>query len=64
MALRIYDIQTDEWREPTQLDIDQMAEVAASYGRLRQAVTEEHAALQERLRKLRMGAREIAGTPL
>lgn len=38
MALKIYDIQIDNFREPTQLDIDCYAATAMAYGKLRDAV--------------------------
>lgn len=55
-TLRIYDIQTDDYRDATQVDIDQMAEVVQAYGALRQRLDEDYAALQERLRVIRSKA--------
>lgn len=56
MALRFYDIATDEQREPTQFDIDELCEVRAAYGRLVDAVAANGAELREKLKVLRSKA--------
>ena len=57
MTPRMYDIHTDESRDVTQDDIDELMIAQQAYGRLRQAVTDTHewvrgeiAALRERKR--------------
>lgn len=56
MALQIYDLAIDNYREPTQADIDQLAQVAAAYGRLRALIEENHAVLQNLLKVTRAKA--------
>jgi len=57
-TLRVYDIAIDDYRDCTQIDIDQMCEVMNSYGALRRRIEEDHAQLQERLRVIRSKAGE------
>ena len=56
MGLRIYDITIDNFREPTQADIDELAQVAAAYIRLRSLIDQNHAVLQDTLRATRSKA--------
>lgn len=55
-GLRIYDIHLDDFRDATQVDLDQLQTVANAYGRLRDRIAEDHAALQEELKKIRSKA--------
>ena len=55
-GLRIYDIEIDDWRPATQLDLDMLGEVARAYGELRRQVEVTHANLQTRLRTMRSKA--------
>ena len=51
-GLRFYDIAIDDWREPTQADVDAWTATAAAYGRLREAIMREHETLQVELAKI------------
>jgi predicted transcriptional regulator len=55
-TLRLYDIHIDDYRDATQVDLDQLQEVANAYALLRSRLAEDHAALQERLRAIRSKA--------
>jgi predicted transcriptional regulator len=55
-TLRIYDISIDDYRDATQVDLDQLQEVANAYAQLRSRMAEDHAALQDRLRVIRSKA--------
>jgi hypothetical protein len=57
-TLRFYDIQIDDYRDATQVDLDQLQEVNNAYGALRRRIAEDHLALQERLRMIRSKAGE------
>ncbi len=56
MGLRIYDIAIDDYREPTQADIDQLEHVAAAYQRIRSLVEQNHAVLENILKVTRSKA--------
>lgn len=49
MAVRFYDIRSDETRDVTQQDVDEMQAVVSAYGRLRQAVAQVHEELRAAL---------------
>lgn len=55
-GLRIYDVNTDAYRDATQADIDQLQAVANAYGRLRNRINEDHAVLQNELKAIRSKA--------
>lgn len=51
--LRLYDVAIDDWREPTQADIDQLMQTAADYAKLRQVVDQHNAQHKATLAKIR-----------
>jgi endonuclease/exonuclease/phosphatase family metal-dependent hydrolase len=59
-GLRIYSIITDEYRDATQADLDQLQAVERAYGRLRARIDEDHAQLQAELKLIRSKAGEPA----
>lgn len=51
--LKVYDLHFDDYREPTQADIDALEAVAQAYTQLRIAVETAHVGLQARLDVIR-----------
>lgn len=56
MALRIFDIQTGDYRDASQLDIDELCVIRAAYSRIQQRFTEDRALLIEETKVLRSRA--------
>lgn len=56
MALRIYDISIDAYRDVTQLDLDEYQAVANAYGLIQQAIQTHHAQLRVEIAKIRSRA--------
>lgn len=59
MALRIFDPTTMEYRECTQLDLDELQAIRAAYGRILARFQEDRANLIEEIK----GIRSKAGMP-
>lgn len=55
-TLRIYDVHTDEYRDATQVDLDQMQAVVNAYWRLRASIAQDHEQLQRELREIKSRA--------
>lgn len=53
MALQLYDLTLDDYRAPTQADIDQLSAIAAAYGHLRATIEQDFRGLQDVLAKIR-----------
>lgn len=56
MALRIFDTETMDYREATQVDIDILEATRAAYGRIQGRFAEDRAILLEELRTIRSKA--------
>lgn len=59
MPLRVWDTSTFEYRDATQLDIDELELTAAAYGRIQSRFTEDRAQLVNSI----AAARSKAGKP-
>lgn len=52
---KIYDVNIDEWRSVTQVDVDRLLSVQRAYGELRTFYEKLHAGLMEDVRKVPNG---------
>lgn len=50
---RIYDIVNDDYREVTQLDVDQLVEISRAYGKLRHLLAADRTELLARLEQVK-----------
>lgn len=55
-GLRIYDVNTDDYRDATQVDLDQLMAVAASRGKIVAFIEQEQARLSVELKLIRSKA--------
>ena len=63
MALKLYDIEIDDTREPTQEDIDRLTAVQQAYGKLRALVAQTHAEMLVEIERFRRRHRAVVDVP-
>jgi hypothetical protein len=59
MPLKLYDIEIDDTREPTQEDIDRLTAVQQAYGKLRAFMAQTHAELLVEIERARRRRRAV-----
>lgn len=64
MPLRIFDTQTCDYRDATQMDIDELMAIRVAYGRIQGRFTEDRAVLLTELRRIRSEAGKPNDGPL
>ena len=63
MALRLYDVNADEYREVTQADVDALTAVQQAYGKLRTAVAQTQEELLIEIARIKQRQAQAANQP-
>jgi hypothetical protein len=63
MALRLYDVHKDEFRDVTQADVDALKAVEQAYGKLRSAVARTHEELLNEVAGIQRRQTQAANQP-